>query len=197
LSLFLCCQMIVMVTPQSRCLKLFFMLDYCGTCIGAACAYVQHVHGCSTCMVAACAWWRHFACCDKCICAACAWEQHLHGGGICMSAALALVQHMHVCGIVMLVPCWPPPRRGSFASLAATCALYKARVQHMHVCGIVMLVPCWPPPRRGSFASLAATCALYKAHVHVATLACSHLQGEAPSLCSVPRLSPAYKPGMG
>jgi len=160
LSLFLCCQMIVMVTPQSRCLKLFFMLDYCGTCIGAACAYVQHVHGCSTCMVAACAWWRHFACCDKCICAACAWEQHLHGGGICMSAALALVQHMHVCGIVMLVPCWPPPRRGSFASLAATCALYKA-------------------------------------HVHVATLACSHLQGEAPSLCSVPRLSPAYKPGMG
>ena len=51
-----------------------------------------------------------------------------------------------------------------------------ALLQQMHVCGFLMLVPCWPPPR--------------PTHVHVATLACFH-QGEAPSLRSVPRLSPA------
>ena len=63
----------------------------------AAFACLQHLHGCGTCTNAACAWWRHMHGCEP-----------------------ALVRQMHMCGILMLVPCWPPPRRSSFASLAAS-----------------------------------------------------------------------------
>ena len=90
-------------------------------CMGAL-ALVQHAHGCNTYMVAACAWW------------------HMHECSMCMVTAFALVQQMHVCGIVMLVPCWPPPRRGSFATLAAPpCITHMCMLQHLHAPTRVLL----------------------------------------------------------
>ncbi len=66
-----------------------------------------------------------------------------------------------------------------------------ACVRHCHVGALLAFTKA----RQLRFARFLA---LYNAHVHVATLklACSH-QGEAPSLRSVPRLSPAYKASMG
>ena len=87
----LCHQMIVMVTLQSRCVKLYLLLTLhawpqaqhvhaCGTCMLAAPAYLQHLHCCSMCMMAAsaCAWWQHMHLhwCCKCICAANACVRH-------------------------------------------------------------------------------------------------------------------------
>ncbi len=102
--------------------------------------------------------------------------------GRCICAACAWVQHLHGCSMCMVAAyAWVQHVHGGGICMSAALAL----VQQMHVCGIVMLVPCWPPPT-----------GRHNAHVHVTTLACSH-QGEAPSLRSVPRLSPAYKAGMG
>ena len=55
LPLLLCCRMIVMETPQSRCVIFFLMVDQ------VAWPWVRHLHACCTCVGAACAscaWWR-------------------------------------------------------------------------------------------------------------------------------------------
>ena len=106
-----------------------------------------------------------------------------------VGAALALVHHVHACGTCML-------RQMHMCSMCMGAAL--AWLQHvhgggtcmfrqMHMCSILLLA--YTKARQRAKRSCLA---LYNAHVHVATLACSH-QGEAPSLRSVPRLSPAYK----
>ena len=73
LPLLLCCRILLMVTPQSRCVKLFLMVDQ------VAWPWVRHLHACGTCTGAACAWWRH-----------------MHGCGSCIGAGDAYVRHSHV-----------------------------------------------------------------------------------------------------
>ena len=84
LLLLLCHQMIVMVTPQSRCVKLYLLLTL------HAWPQAQHVHACGTCMLAALAL-----------------VQHVHDGGISMclvaANALALVRQMHMCGTLCIL----------------------------------------------------------------------------------------------
>ena len=99
--------------------------------------------------------------------AALALVQHVHGGGICMDAAVALVQEMHMFGILMLVPYWPPPRRGSKLRLLPRLVHPATRpclLQHLH-----LLVPpyCMRAPSLRSVPAQA------------------------------PRLGPSYKAGMG
>ena len=67
-----------------------------------------------------------------------------------------------------------------------------AWLQHVHGGGtcIAAADACVRRSHVGALLASTKAKALYNAHVHVATLACFH-QGEAPSLRSVPRLSPA------
>jgi len=112
---------------------------------------------------------RQMHMCSMCMGATLAWLQHVHGCSTCMGAACAWWRHIHECG---------------------TCiGAADACVRHCHVGALLASTKA----RQLRFARCLA---LYNALVHVATLACSH-QGEAPSLRSVPRLSPAYKAGMG
>ena len=101
-----------MVTPQSRCVKVFLMVDQ------VARPPVRHLHACGICMLAALAL-----------------VQHVHSGGIsmCMVAAyaLALVRQMHMCGIL-----WPPTRLLRFARSLALCIL-----QDLHGYGQLQHVP--------------------------------------------------------